>query len=85
MQHRDLSPELAAEQHVTDALAQHPVTPQVTSIAARRVLNGLGEDERGLRERQVELQELGEERAVACVEGALEELRNAQLAMRRGS
>jgi hypothetical protein len=72
-----MEPGMAAEQHVSDTLERTPIFPNVASIPKRIAQKGLREEEKQLRERQGALSEMGEARAVACLEDALREIGNA--------
>lgn len=77
MTHRDISPGMAAEAHLTETLERNPVTP-IASIPHRRAYKALTEKEDELRILQSDLVKLQEPRAVESVELALTEIRNAR-------
>jgi hypothetical protein len=72
-----MEPGMAAEQHITDTLERHPILPQVSSLKAFTARKELRKSEKRLRELQGELSEMGEARAVGCLEDALREIGNA--------
>jgi hypothetical protein len=73
-----MEPGMAGERHISDLLEQTPIVPSsIASLPKRIAQKGLREEEKQLRERQGELSEMGEARAVACLEDALRELGNA--------
>lgn len=73
-----MEPGMSAEQHLSDTLERTPIVPpSVASLPKRKAQKGLREEEKRLRERQGELSEMGEARAVACIEDALREIANA--------
>ena len=66
------------ERHVSQTLEHHPIVPEPTSLPKRIAEKGLEDEQKALRCRQAALVELGEARAVECVEEALHAIGNAR-------
>lgn len=67
----------AQERHVSQTLERSPIAPP-TSLPKHKAQKGLEHEQKALRCRQAELTELGEVRAVECLEEAARAVENAQ-------
>jgi len=72
-----MSPAEAKQDHLEKTIAKHGIG-QVASLPKRIAAKGLADEEKQLRLRHSDLCELGETRAVECVEEALHAIHNAR-------